>query len=81
MGPTVGNHCSISNYYSSIGGSRQGNCVPLGLFLNMLAIFTPKRTGGKGSVGLTTLPLHFLVCHGAKKNSGADYIKEAQHLK
>jgi hypothetical protein len=47
----------------------------------MVAVFTHKRTRGKGSVVLTTLPFHFLVCHGAKRKSGADYIKEAQHSK
>lgn len=30
---------------------------------------------------LRHLPFDSLVCHGAKENSSADYMKETQHLK
>lgn len=46
-----------------------------------MVVFPHKGSTEKGSSVLSTLHFHFWVCHGAKKNSGADYIKETQHLK
>lgn len=55
--------------------------ISLEVFLNIVAVFHTRGTEKRGQLCLLTLPFHFLVCHGAKKISGADYIKDSQHLK